>query len=73
MHEKPRHLKERKVGKHKAFLPYIQAVTEKIAKHLNKKSIYSLFSPLNNIKKLLKSVKDSIDPALKKGCLHKSM
>ena len=65
--EKPRHLKEKKVGKHKAFLPYIQGVTHKIAKHLKKKSIDFVFSPLNNIKKLLKSLKDSVDPALKKG------
>ena len=63
----PRHLKEKKVGQHKAFLPYIQGVTDKIAKHLKKKSIDYVFSPLNNIKKILKSVKDSIDPALKKG------
>ena len=52
--EKPRHLKEKKVGEHKAFLPYIQGVTDKIAKHLKKKSIDSVFSPLNNIRKLLK-------------------
>ena len=52
--KKPRHLKEKKVGKNKAFLPYIQAVTNKIAKHLKKKTIQSVFSPLNNITKLLK-------------------
>ena len=51
--EEPRHLKERKVGKHKAFLPYIQGVTDKIAKQLKKKSIDSVCSPLKNIKKLL--------------------
>ena len=68
--ETPRHLKEKKVGQHKAFLPYIQGVTDKIAKHLKKKSIDSVFSPLNNIKNLLKSVKDPIAPALKKWCLH---
>ena len=71
--ETPRHLKEKKVGQHKAFLPYIQVVTEKIAKHLTKKCIDYVFSPLNNIKKLLKLVKDPIDPALKKWCLHDSM
>ena len=64
--KKPRHLKEKKVGEHKAFLPYIQGVTDKIAKHLKKKIIDSVFSPLNNIRKLLKWVKDPIDPALKK-------
>ena len=71
--EKPRHLKERKVGKQKAFLPYVQGVTDKIAKHLKKKNIDSMCSPLKNIKKLLKSVKDPIDPTLKKGCLHDSV
>ena len=30
-------LKEKKVGDHKAFLPYIQGVIEKIYKHLKKK------------------------------------
>ena len=59
--------KERKVGDHKAFLPYIQGTTEKIAKHLKKKNIDSVFSPPNNIKKLLRSVKDHVDPCLKKG------
>ena len=65
--EKPKHLKEKKVGEHKDFLPYIQGVTDNIAKHLKKKSIDYVFSPLNNIRKLLKSVKDPIDPSLKKG------
>ena len=55
------------MGEHKAFLPYIQGVTDKIAKHLRKKSIESVFSPLNSIRKILKSVKDPIDPSLKKG------
>ena len=71
--ETPRHLKEKNVGQHKAFIPHIQAITDKIAKHLKKKSIDSVFSPLKNIKKLLKSVKDPIDPALKKWCLHDSV
>ena len=52
--EKPRNLKEKKVGEHKAFLPYIQGVTDKIAKHLKNKIIDSMFFPLDNIKKLLK-------------------
>ena len=65
--EKSRHLKEKKVGDHKAFLPYIQGVMDMIAKHLKKKSIDSVFSPLNNIRKLLKTVKDPTDPSLKKG------
>ena len=71
--EKPRHLKEKKVGELKAFLPYIQGITDKIAKHLKKKSIDSVFSPLNNIRKLLKWVKDPIDPALKKGVYWNSV
>jgi len=59
--------KEKKVGEHKAFLPYIQGTTDKIAKHLKKKNIDSVFSPPNNIRKLLRSVKDPVDPSLKKG------
>ena len=59
--------KERKVGDHKEFLPYIQGVTDKIDKHLKKKNIDYVFSPPNNIRKLLRSVKDPIDPSLKKG------
>ena len=34
--------KEKKVGDHKAFLPYIQGTTDKIAKHLKKKNIDSV-------------------------------
>ena len=55
--EKSRRLKEKKVGEHKAFLPYIQGVMDRIAKHLKKKSIDSMFSPLNNIRKILKQSK----------------
>ena len=58
---------EKKVGDHKAFLPYIQGITDKIAKHLKKKDIDSVFSPPNSIKKLLRSVKDPVDPSLRKG------
>ena len=56
--------KDKKVGDHKAFLPYIQGITDKIAKHLKKKNIDSMFSPPNNIRKLLRSVKDPIDSSL---------
>ena len=66
-------LKEKKVGDHKAFLPYIQGVIDKIAKHLKNKKIYYVFSPPNNIKNILRSVKDSIDPSLKKGGLLDSL
>ena len=58
---------EKKVGDHKAFLPYIQGITYKIDKHLKKKDIDSVFSPPNSIKKLLRSVKDPVDPSLRKG------
>ena len=51
--KKPRYVKQKKVGKHKAFLPYIKGVTEKIAKHLKKKRIDYVFLPLKNIKKTL--------------------
>ena len=57
--------KEKKVGDHKAFLPYIQGNTDKIAKHLKKKNIDSVFSPPKNIRKLLRYVKDP--QVLKRG------
>ena len=59
--------KQRKVGEHKAFLPYIQGTTDKIAKHIKKKNIDSIFSPPNNIRNLFRYVKDPIEPSLKKG------
>ena len=59
--------KERKVGDHKEFLPYIQGTTDKIDKHLKKKNIDSVFSPPNNIRKLLRSIKYHVDLCLKKG------
>ena len=55
------------MGEHNVFLQYMQGVIDKIAKHLKKKSIDYVFSPLNNIRKILKSVKDPINPSLKKG------
>ena len=58
--------KKRRWEKTTLFLWYIQGVTDKIAKHLKKKSIDSLFSSLNNIRKLLKSVRDPINLALKR-------
>ena len=52
------------MGDHKAFLPYIQGVTDKIAKHVKNKNIDFVFSPPNNIRNILRSVKDPIDPGL---------
>lgn len=44
-----------------AYLPYIQGVTDKIAKILRKKDIKTSFKPLSTIKQKMKSVKDSQD------------
>jgi len=42
-----------------AYLPYIQGVTNKLAKILRKKNIKTLFKTLTTIKQRMKSVKDS--------------
>jgi predicted GIY-YIG superfamily endonuclease len=50
-----------------AYLPYIQGVTDKIAKILNKKEIKTSFKPLNTIKQNMRSVKDKLDQHNFKG------
>jgi predicted GIY-YIG superfamily endonuclease len=50
-----------------AYLPYIQGVTDKIAKILNKKEIKTSFRPLNTIKQKMRSVKDKLDQHNFKG------
>ena len=44
-----------------AYLPYIQGVTDKISRILNKNNIMTLFKPLETIKKIMRSVKDPVD------------
>jgi hypothetical protein len=51
----------------KAYLPYIQGVTDKIAKILSKKEIKTSFKPHETIKQNLRSVKDKLDPHKSKG------
>jgi hypothetical protein len=51
----------------KAFLPYIQGVTDKIAKVLKRKDIMTSFKPLITIRQRMKSVKEPIDHQQGKG------
>ena len=51
----------------KAYLPYIQGVTDKIAKILPKKDIKASFKPLVTIRQRMKSVKDDPDHLQQKG------
>ena len=51
----------------KVFLPYIQGVTDKMAKILRKKNIVTQFSAPGTIRQSLKSVKDNIDKQQLKG------
>ena len=44
-----------------AYLPYIQGVTNKISRILNKNNITTSFKPLETIKKRMRFVKDPID------------
>jgi hypothetical protein len=48
-------------------LPYIQGVTDKIARILSKKEIKTSFKPLETIKHNMRSVKDKLDPHKSKG------
>jgi hypothetical protein len=50
-----------------AYLPYIQGVTDRIARALNKKKIKTSFKPLETIKHSMRSVKDKLDPPNGKG------
>ena len=45
----------------RAYLPYIQGVTDKIYRILNKNNITTYFKPLETIRKKMISVKDPID------------
>ena len=45
----------------RAYSPYIQGVTDKITRILNKNNITTSFKPLETIKKRMRSVKDPVD------------
>ena len=51
----------------KFLLPYIKGTLEKIARILWNKNIKTIFQPPTTIRTLLKSVKNPIDPQLRKG------
>ena len=50
-----------------AYLPYIQGVTDKIARILSKKEIKTTFRPPETIKQKMRSVKDNLDHRKYKG------
>jgi len=50
-----------------AYLPYIQGVTDRIARILSKKEIKTSFKPLVTIKQSMRSVKDKLNPKNGKG------
>ena len=51
----------------RAFLPFIQGTTDKIAKILIKKNIKTVFKPLKTLKQSFTSVKDKINPLQQSG------
>ena len=51
----------------RAYLSYIQGVTDKISRILKKSNITTSFKPLETIKQKMKFVKDSIDPKKLRG------
>ena len=51
----------------KSYLPYIQGVTDNMAKVLAKKDIRASFKPLVTIRQRMKSVKDDPDHLQQKG------
>lgn len=51
----------------RVFLPYIQGVTDKIAKILKKKNIITQFSALGTIRQKMRSIKDNINRQHLKG------
>jgi hypothetical protein len=60
--DEERHNKDDKNEDHKVFLPYVQGMTDRIACLLKNKNIRTIFSPPNNLSKLLSMVKDPISP-----------
>jgi hypothetical protein len=50
-----------------AYLPFIQGVTDKIARVLSKKEIKTSFKPHETIKQNMRSIKDKLDPQKCKG------
>ena len=69
-HEKPKDLaddhNDHTYGT-RAYLPYIQGVTDKISRILKKSNITTSLKPLETIKQKMKSVKDTIDPKQLRG------
>lgn len=51
----------------KSYLPYIQGVTDKMAKLFAKKDIRASFKPIMAIRKRMKSIKDDPDHLQQKG------
>jgi len=60
-HNNPNAPKDQNPNK-SAYLPYIQGVTDRIARVLSKKEIKTSFKPLVTIKQSMRSVKDKLNP-----------
>lgn len=54
-------------GLRKAFLPYIENTTDRIAKLLRAKGIKTVFRPTTKLQQLFAPVKDKLDPLLTSG------
>ena len=58
---------DRKEGATKVLLPYIEGMTNKIAKVSRKKQISTIFCPPTSLRNILDKTKDSVDPKLRMG------
>jgi hypothetical protein len=65
--ERGSHSRNNQSSNIKVHLPYIQGVTDKIAKILKRKEITTSFKPLMTIRQRMRSVKDPIDQRQEKG------
>ena len=58
---------QQRKDKKRAYLPYIQGVTDKVSKILKKKDILTAFKPLVTIRQKMSSVKDKVEEHQHKG------
>jgi len=58
---------DKKENQGRVYLPFIQGVTDKIAKILRKKNIHTQFTTCGTVRQMMRSVKDHIDRQQLKG------
>ena len=58
---------QQRKDKKRAYLPYIQGVTDKVSKVLKKKDILTAFKPLVTIRQKMRTVKDKVEEHQRKG------